>query len=748
MRRALSRCVQKKLGARAVDRRVRRAARRSSRARPSCARAGRARARRAERGLLARARRPPVGRAAARRRLHAQARRAARRDRAAAHAHEELARLLDRTRPRPPVGRRALQPFAGLNPLLYNEYTQPAWRAAVAEHESRLAPIESQIAANLRRQTAGLHESPLVLLREFGRFRHLLGRPKIRQALAHEREALVSQLVEHVDGLEQSFDVSVRDGAQLELTCNLSPHVNRIVCCRQITVRAHELLNNCRALFADLKNFADLEQAASGLLSRGRREEKELLQQWSDEVEGALDDRPDSLRMRGQLMHINKEGLLTVNYSERLVRLLREVRQLSELGLHLKPEITAVAAEGEKFYRYGVMLKKVANFFNKIEKQIIPQQRPMLLDALVEFEKIVTKPTNGGSGELTWSTPTECEHYVRAAAAGGREAHAREPPARQGAPPARPEQAREPHDGRHAAPARAVEGAVAGGRPARHGHQGAVPGRRMAKWLLHWDRQMYKVVEARVHVRAREHERELQLPDSTKVELAFSQGALAFRPSIEELRSVYHREMKKFILSESRTATDKGFGNAACTARWRREHKLARARVREGGGALRQARRARGRVQAVGRARLGRRRRAHRADGLDVRAVRGQLQDAAREAQGQREDPRRGARRLLQREPRRAQDGGRRPAPAARRLAARAAAPRRARRVPRRRRVPHRVDGEALGAAALGRRDRGRAEGVEGDRRGARRRRRSRTSASKKTCCSRTRPCRRSTRRR
>ena len=473
-------------------------------------------------------------------------------------AHEELARLLDRTSPdRQSVGE-LFQPFAGLNPLLYNEYTQPAWRAAVAEHESRLAPIESQIAANFRRQTAGLHESPLVLLREFGRFRHLLGRPKIRQALAHEREALVSQLVEHVDGLEQSFDASVRDGAQLELTCNLSPHVNRIVCCRQITVRAHELLNNCRALFADLKNFADLEQAASGLLSRGRREEKELLQQWSDEVEGALDDRPDSLRMRGQLMHINKEGLLTVNYSERLVRLLREVRQLSELGLHLKPEITAVAAEGEKFYRYGVMLKKVANFFNKIEKQIIPQQRPMLLDALVEFEKIVTKPTNGGSGELTWSTPTECEHYVerlqQAAEKLTRENRLLVKVHRQLGEQLVSLMMVDMLRQREQWKAQWQEvGQLVTGIKARYAAD------RMAKWLLHWDRQMYKVVEAAYIFGLESLNENLQLPDSTKVELAFSQGALAFRPSIEELRSVYYREMKKFI---SIPNGFKGFGNA------------------------------------------------------------------------------------------------------------------------------------------------------------------------------------------
>ena len=46
--------------------------------------------------------------------------------------HEELARLLDRTSPdRQSVGE-LFQPFAGLNPLLYNEYTQPARDSPIA----------------------------------------------------------------------------------------------------------------------------------------------------------------------------------------------------------------------------------------------------------------------------------------------------------------------------------------------------------------------------------------------------------------------------------------------------------------------------------------------------------------------------------------------------------------------------------------------------------------------------------------
>jgi hypothetical protein len=36
------------------------------------------------------------------------------------------------------------------------------------------------------------------------------------------------------------------------------------------------------------------------------------------------------------------------------------------------------------------MLKKVANFYNNVEAQIIDAQKPMLLDALLAFEEVIS----------------------------------------------------------------------------------------------------------------------------------------------------------------------------------------------------------------------------------------------------------------------------------------------------------------------------------------------------------------------
>ncbi|CAN0101755.1 unnamed protein product, partial [Phaeothamnion confervicola] len=70
------------------------------------------------------------------------------------------------------------------------------------------------------------------------------------------------------------------------------------------------------------------------------------------------------------------------------------------------------------------MLKKVANFYNNMDYQIIPEQRPMLLDSLLAFEAVVTHSSltrgggggggggGNGGGMVSWSNPVECENYV------------------------------------------------------------------------------------------------------------------------------------------------------------------------------------------------------------------------------------------------------------------------------------------------------------------------------------------------
>lgn len=67
-----------------------------------------------------------------------------------------------------------------------------------------------------------------------------------------------------------------------------------------------------------------------------------------------------SLQASGRVMDLDHaDGRLKIHYSDRLVSLLREVRQLSALGFPIPAKIQQAANTADKFYREAIVLKQV-----------------------------------------------------------------------------------------------------------------------------------------------------------------------------------------------------------------------------------------------------------------------------------------------------------------------------------------------------------------------------------------------------
>ena len=76
---------------------------------------------------------------------------------------------------------------AGLQPLQHNPYTEPLWKAAVAQYDRGMAPAELRIASKLRTKFHELEAQPHQLLREFQRYKELVRRPAVSKELIPER---------------------------------------------------------------------------------------------------------------------------------------------------------------------------------------------------------------------------------------------------------------------------------------------------------------------------------------------------------------------------------------------------------------------------------------------------------------------------------------------------------------------------------------------------------------------------------
>ena len=88
---------------------------------------------------------------------------------------------------------RMFAPLEDQRPLLYNPYTEPSWARAVADYERSLAPVENAVASHFRQNVASMLDSAPLLLREFQKYRNILGRESIRRgARAGARRAAVA----------------------------------------------------------------------------------------------------------------------------------------------------------------------------------------------------------------------------------------------------------------------------------------------------------------------------------------------------------------------------------------------------------------------------------------------------------------------------------------------------------------------------------------------------------------------------
>lgn len=331
------------------------------------------------------------------------------------------------------------------------------------------------------------------------------------------------------------------------------------------------LLDNARKFFSDLPAFLRFKNTATSILEHFESAVADESRKWRGEMEEQLEDGELSIELTGRLMEITDDGRFQVNYSFRLVQLLRDVRQLSQLGIAVPSKIKSAAKEAEKYYCYGVMLKQTANFYNTLESQIIPCQKHLLYDALVEFEQELKRPTQANSSKskgrvVTWADPEECKLYVErmrdaAERLGGENRRLRSMHASICAEIVR---LMEIDMVKHKTKWKSVWSKVM--KLMNEAEVRTREGDRyeeihLKKWKRHLDDQLYKalLVSYRMGLEAlNENLGEI------KCELVFTNRSTGFHPRLEELRVTYYKHMRRFITMPNNF---KGFGNSSLFAR-------------------------------------------------------------------------------------------------------------------------------------------------------------------------------------
>eukprot|EP00117_Sycon_ciliatum_P036543 scpid1236/ scgid27488/ Cytoplasmic dynein 2 heavy chain 1; Dynein heavy chain isotype 1B len=485
-------------------------------------------------------------------------------------AHEQIRQLLKPEERDELRIKKSFSPFQKMNALQYNPYTKPKWEAAVAQYHRNMVPAEKRIAATLRTVALqGLHKQAHRLLREFKRYKELLKRPVIHTELVQERTTLLGQLSVYMRTLHDDFvqrssghqSSAGGDQAAPPKGKNLPEVVNNIVWARGLESNVVDAESTAEALLSDLPAFQTFSTSTHELIEELRSYQRELFSNWSSDMLAAIDSptEPLGLETSGRLMELDiTDGHLKVHYSERLVQLLREARQLTCFGYAVPARIQHTANTAGKFYRHAVILKQVANFYNTIDQQMLKCQHSILLQAALAFEELIKHPSKvagmavktqkKGKDEkkvqVTWDNPSVLEVYISRIQQAAERITTDNRKLRikhtslceKIASLMNVDLLRQQSTWKETIRSMREEVSAL----AKQGFKEDD----MRPWKTHLDYQLYKALEHQYRTGLEvmnEHLPEL------KVELTYRHQKVQFRPPIEEIRGRYYREMRKFM---------------------------------------------------------------------------------------------------------------------------------------------------------------------------------------------------------
>lgn len=304
---------------------------------------------------------------------------------------------------------------------IFNSSTamEELWELGLTTYYKRLEPTEHRCAAILHELFASSgNMSPQTVMNLFQEYKQLVKRPIVAKALVSERDGFLAKLNEKLQTMRLEFDhraEAVEDDEYLEeedRRCQagrfVPAAVNNIIWLKQLMWRVEEMIQMCQTVLSDLSNSGEFITASKQLLEDIDDYEKESYRNWISNVEDR--HRELTLNADAPLMSIDSRGQLQVNFSERLVQLLKEVRLFSSLGYSIPSRIKELSKVGSKYYDKAVALKHVASTYNSMAHDIIACTRAMLLEPAVTFEKVIT---GSDTNRLTWKSEHEADRFIR-----------------------------------------------------------------------------------------------------------------------------------------------------------------------------------------------------------------------------------------------------------------------------------------------------------------------------------------------
>ena len=450
--------------------------------------------------------------------------------------------------------------FKGLKPFQPNKCFRQFWAAGVSKFYNHMKSADKLVALKIRDKFRTTNVIPTQVLREFKRFKSFLNQKDIKVELLSEREILLVYLTNYLSSLNKMFEQrsslsydSISNGSNDGK--NLPSIVNTMIAYSQISSKV-DFISKAESYLNDLSSFQSFHDSCKALKEEIKRARDEIFNLWCREIISKIEmpDSPFELNLNTSVLQLTaKDGRLVVLYPDNLVQLLREVRVLSSLGFTIPQNIFRTVSFAERCLRYGLLLKQISHFYNSIDQQIIPSQQPLMISHALSLESLISKPniqgvSIGSNGQInvTWNSLSSLESYIDKLQNASEEFCSEN------------RKLRKIHSllvvfveelfsidlltqqfkwKRNMSNIRDLIHKLEVEKSYDPSH--------LCAWRIHWDHQLYKAV-GNCYSSSLQHLND-SLPEM-KMDVVVRYGILQFKPTFEEVRAKYYREMKKFLL--------------------------------------------------------------------------------------------------------------------------------------------------------------------------------------------------------
>jgi len=260
--------------------------------------------------------------------------------------------------------------------------------------------LNEEIFSNLSTNSSSSGSGQVIaILREMNNWKSILSRPKILKLTQQSREILFKDFRDYFTQIKANFESKNQESIEetiesFEKINNMSPKISEILWAHTVKQK----IENCRKLsvyFKDLETYEKMLDLLDNFISLIVNFINENINDWQNEFldfssnnkSGVLKDLIP--KVGSDLIEIHqKTGFLNVNFSEKLFKLIQDMRILSEYGYvnKINKEIHKVYEEGKKILKDAISLKQIANFYNTLSSQVISSQKPMLVQCARDFE--------------------------------------------------------------------------------------------------------------------------------------------------------------------------------------------------------------------------------------------------------------------------------------------------------------------------------------------------------------------------